>query len=70
MLVLVTSVFVTMLIARVSTRVVVVVVRELFSLVMSAICVRIRGHRSEVTRIVYHMAPVFVYCCILTTMDS
>ena len=31
------------LIARVSTRVVVVVVRELFSLVTSEICVRIRG---------------------------
>ena len=29
-------------------------VRELFSLVPSAICVRIRGHRSEVTKIVYH----------------
>ena len=47
-----------------------VVVKELFSLVMSVICVRIRGHRSEVTRIVYHMAPVFIYCCILTTVDS
>ena len=37
----------------VSTRVVVVVVvvRELFSLVTSAICVRIRGHMSEVTRL-------------------
>ena len=57
---------------RVSTRVVVVVVavRELLSLVTSAICVRIRGHRSEVTRIVYHMAQVFVYCCVLTTLDS
>ena len=52
---------------RVSTRVVVVVVRERFSLVMSAIWVWIRGHRSEVTRLVYHMAQVFVYCCILTT---
>ena len=43
---------------RVSTQVVVivVVVRDLFSLVTSAICVRIRGHCSEVTRIVYHMA--------------
>ena len=53
-------------------RVVVVMegVRELFSLAMSAICVRIRCHRSEVTRIVYHMAHFFVYCCILTTMDS
>ena len=61
-----------LLLARVSTRVVVVVVvvRELFSLVTSAICVRIRGHGSEVMRIVYHMAPVFVYCCILTTVDS
>ena len=36
-----------------------VVVRELSSLVTSAICVRIRGHRSEVTRIVYHMAQAF-----------
>ena len=44
--------------------VVVVVVQELFSLMMSAICVQIRGHRSEVTRIIYHMAPVFVCCCI------
>ena len=34
-------------------------VRELFSLVMSAICVRIRGQRSEVTKIVYHMTEVF-----------
>ena len=55
---------------RVSTRVVVVVVGEIFSLVTSAICVWIRGHRSEVTRIVYHMAQVFVYCCFLTTVDS
>ena len=47
---------------RVSTWVVAVVVRELFSCVTSAICVRIRGHRSEVTRIVYHIAQVFVYC--------
>ena len=44
---------------RVSTRVVVVVVRELFSLLTSAICVQIRGHRSDVTKIVYHMAQVF-----------
>ena len=43
----------------VCTWVVVVVVRELFSLVTSAICVRIRGHRSEVTKIDYHMAQVF-----------
>ncbi len=62
-----------LVIERVSTRVVVVlvvVVRELLSLVTSAICVRIRGHRSKVTRIVYHMAQVFVYCCVLTTLDS
>ena len=46
---------------RVSTWVVMVVVevRELFSLVTSAICVRIGGHRPEVTKIVYHMAQVF-----------
>ena len=36
-----------------------VVVGELFSLVTSAICVRIRGHRSEVMGIAYHMAHVF-----------
>ena len=53
---------------RVRTRV--VVVRELFSLVTSAICLRIRGYGSEVTRIVYHIAQIFVYCCVLTTMDS
>ena len=60
------------MVERVSTRVVVVmvVVSELFSHVTSAICVRIKGHRSEVTRIVYHMAQVFVYCCALTTVDS
>ena len=53
---------------RVSTRVVLVMVVswELFSLVTSAICVRITSHRSEITRIVYHMAQVFVYCCVLT----
>ena len=44
--------------------------RELFSLVTSAIYVRIKGHRSEDMRIVYHMAQVFVYCCVLTTVDS
>ena len=56
---------------RASTRVVVVVVRERFSLVMSAIYVQITGHahRSEVTRTVYHMAQVFVCCCVLTTVD-
>ena len=45
-------------------------IRELFSLVTSAIFVWIRGHRSEVTRSVYHMAQVFVYCSVLTTVDS
>ena len=50
-----------MILQRVSTRVVVVVVvfRELFYLVTSAFYVRIRGHRSEVTKIVYHMTQVF-----------
>ena len=43
----------------ITARVVVIVVRELFSLVTSAICVRIRGQRSEVTKIVYHMTQVF-----------
>ena len=48
-----------------------VVVRELFSPEMSAICVRIRAHRSEVMtmRTVYHMAQIFIYCCILTTVN-
>ena len=36
-----------------------VVIRELFSLVTSAIFVRIRGHRSEVTRIVYEDCSSF-----------
>ena len=36
-----------------------VVVRELFSFVTSAICMWIRGHKSEVMKIVYHMAQVF-----------
>ena len=56
---------------RVSTWVVVVVVvvRELFSIVTSAICVLIRGHRPDVTRIVYRNDQVFVYCCILITVD-
>ena len=39
----------------------VAVVREPFSFVTSVICVQIRGHRSEVMRIVYHMAQVFIY---------
>ena len=34
-------------------------VRELFSLLTSVICVPIRAHRSEVIKIIYHMAPVF-----------
>ena len=51
-------------IARVSGRVVVVVVRELFSLVTSAICVRIRGQ----TKIVYHMTQVF--CLLLRSHHS
>ena len=55
---------------RVSTRVTVAVVRELFSLLTSTICVRVRGQRSEVMRIIYHMVHLFVYCCILTTVDS
>ena len=57
----------TTLMERVSTRVVVV---ELLSLVTSTICVRIRGHMSEAMRIVYHMVHIFVYYCILTTVDS
>ena len=55
---------------RTRVEVVMVVVRELFSLVTSAICVRIRGHGLEVTRIVYHIAQFFVHCCVLTTEDS
>ena len=47
------------LLERVSTRVVVVVVREPFFVVTSVICLRISGHRSEVTKIVYHMAQAF-----------
>ena len=35
------------------------VVREPFPLMMSVICVRIRGHRSEFTKTVYHVAQVF-----------
>ena len=51
--------------------VVVVVVRDtFFGLVTSVICVLIRGHRSEVMKIVYHMAEMFIYCCALTTVDS
>ena len=53
---------------RVNTRVVVVVVRELFSLMTSAIYVWIKGHRSEVTKTVYHMAQVF--CLLLRSYHS
>ena len=45
--------------------VVAVVVRELFSLMTSAICVWIR---SEVTKIFYHMAQVF--CLLLCSYHS
>ena len=55
-------------IARVSGRVVVVVVRELFSLVTSAICVRIRGQRLR--RLFTTWLKFFVYCCVLTTVNS
>ena len=69
------------LLNKVNTRVVVVmvVVRELFYFVTLAICVQIRDHRSEVMRIVEPLvkplveplvAQVFVYCCVLTTVDS
>ena len=34
-------------------------VRELFPLMTSVICVQIRGHRSEVMKVVYHIAQVF-----------
>ena len=46
-----------------------VVVRELFSPAMSVISLRIRAHRSEVMRTVYHMVQVSIYCCVLTTVD-
>ena len=57
-------------IVRVSTRVVVVVVRELFSLVMSAICVRIRGRGQRLRRLFTTWLKLFVYCCVLTTVNS
>ena len=55
---------------RVSTWVVVVavVVRELFSLEASAICVQIRGDRSEVTKLFTTMAQVF--CLLLCSYHS
>ena len=49
--------------------VVVVVVQELFSLMMSAICVQIRGHRSEVMKIFTAWLKVLIYRCVLTTVD-
>ena len=61
------------LVERVSTRVVevVVVVRELFSLVTSANCVRIRGDRSEVTKLFTTWLKFFVrFCCVLTVVGS
>ena len=56
------------IVVRVSTRVIVVVVRELFSFMTSAICVQIRGHRSEVMKRFTAWLTFFVYCCILTTV--
>ena len=60
------------IVERVSIWVVVVVaavvVRELFSLMTSAICVWIRGHGSDVKKIVYHMAQVF--CLLLHSYHS
>ena len=53
-------------IQRVSTGV--VVVRELFSLVTSAICVQIRGDRSEVTKLFTRWLRFFVSCCVLITV--
>ena len=55
---------------RVSTQVVVVVVRELF-FSCDDLCVdqrsQVRGYEDC---LVYHMVQVFVYCCILTTGDT
>ena len=61
-----------LLIVRVSTRavVVVVVVRELFSLVTSSICVRIRGRGQRLRRLFTWWLKFFVYCCVLTTVNS
>ena len=47
---------------RVSTWV--VVVQELFSLVTSVICMRIRGDRSEVMKLFTTWLKFFVYCCV------
>ena len=55
---------------EVSTWVVVVVVRELFSLMTSVICARIRGDRSEVLKLFTTWLKFFVYCCVLTTVGS
>ena len=53
-----------------SVRTLVVVVGELFSLMTSAICVRIRGDRSEVTKLLTAWLKFFIYCCVLTTVGS
>ena len=56
----------TALLVRVSIRVVVVVaVRELFSLVTSAICVRIKGRGQRLRRLFTTWLKFFVYCCVL-----
>ena len=55
---------------RVSVRVVVVVVRELFSLVTSAICVRIRLTGQRLRRLFTTWLKFFVYCRLHTTVDS
>ena len=53
---------------RVSTQVVVVVVRELFSFVASAICVRIRLTGQRLRRLFTTWLKFFVYCRVLTTL--
>ena len=53
-----------------NTWVVVVVVRELFCLMTSVICVQIRGDRSEVTKLFTTWLKFFVYCCVLNTVGS
>ena len=54
---------------RVRARVVVVVVvlREVLFFLTSVICVRVRGHGSEVTTTPYQIS---VYSCVLTGVDS
>ena len=53
---------------RARGRVVVVVVRELLFLVMSVICVWIRGHSSEVMTTLYHFHSDF--CLLLHSYQS